>query len=95
MNIDDVTVDETLPYGKDCDGTLPMDQTGGVSASVASLLRKEDESAATHPPDEVEDSVEVLCFQKLVRALLIYVDIIYCGTVLFFVFIWKLLNIQL
>ena len=60
VSVDKVMVGETLPYGKDCDGTLPMDQTGGVSASVASLLRKEDEPAATQAPAEVEEPVEVL-----------------------------------
>lgn len=67
VNTDNVTVDETLPYGKDDDGTLPLDQTSGISASVASLLRKEDESAATQAPDEVPETVEVLCFQSSQR----------------------------
>ena len=61
VNIDNVTVDETLPYDKDCDGTLPMDLTSGISVSVASLLQKEDESAAIQAPDDVQEPVEVLC----------------------------------
>ena len=61
VNIDNVTVDETLPYGKDCDGTLPMDLTSGISVSVASLLQKEDESATIQAPDDVQEPVEVLC----------------------------------